>query len=90
MSQFEEIPSPGYGFQGSRVRKSRALAACTGKTLGMPSKQAACLRATAQSKHWPLTARATAGLGWKLLARADRWCENARATPSIAPSIEGP
>ena len=39
MSQFEEIPSPGYGFQGSRVRKSRALAACTGKTLGMPSKQ---------------------------------------------------
>ena len=28
MSQFEEIPSPGYGFQGSRVRKSRALAAC--------------------------------------------------------------
>jgi hypothetical protein len=47
-------------------------------------------RATAQSKHWPLTARATAGLGWKLLARADRWCENARATPSIAPSIEGP
>ena len=25
-------------------------------------------RATAQSKHWPLTARATAGLGWKLLA----------------------
>ena len=31
MSQFEEIPSPGYGFQGSRVRKSRALAAC--KTL---------------------------------------------------------
>ncbi len=35
MSQFEEIPSPGYGFQGSRVRKSRALAAC--KTLA--SKQ---------------------------------------------------
>jgi len=23
MSQFEEIPSPGRGFQGSRVRKSR-------------------------------------------------------------------
>ena len=36
MSQFEAIPSPGYGFQGSRVR--RALAAC--KTLGMLSKQA--------------------------------------------------
>ena len=86
MSQFEEIPSPGYGFQGSRVLGNPALAAC--KTLGMPSKQAS--RATAQSKHWPLTARATAGLGWKLLARADRWCENARATPSIAPSIEGP
>ena len=35
MSQFEEIPSPGRGFQGSRVLGIRALAAC--KTLA--SKQ---------------------------------------------------
>ena len=31
MSQFEEIPSPGCGFQGSRVLGNPALAAC--KTL---------------------------------------------------------
>ena len=37
MSQFEEIPSPGRGFQGSRALGG--LAACTGKTLGIPSKQ---------------------------------------------------
>ena len=41
MSQFEEIPSPGRGFQGSAFG-NRALAAC--KTLGIPSKnQQACL-----------------------------------------------
>ena len=28
MSQFEEIPSPGCGFQGSRVLGNPALAAC--------------------------------------------------------------
>ena len=36
MSQSEEIPPPGRGFQGSALR-NRGLAACTsGKTLGMP------------------------------------------------------
>ena len=33
MSQVEEIPSPGRGFQGSRAN---GLAAC--KTLGIPSR----------------------------------------------------
>ena len=51
MSQFEEIPSPGYGFQGSRVRKSRALAACTGKTLGMPSVLTALARGISQTRE---------------------------------------
>ena len=36
MSQFEEIPSPGRGFQGSRALGG--LAAC--KTLGILSKRA--------------------------------------------------
>ena len=38
MSQFEEIPSPGCGFQGSRVWEIPRASAC--KTLGISSKQA--------------------------------------------------
>ena len=48
MSQSEEIPSPGRGFQG--FAKSRELAACTGKTLGIPGSYKLVLLGQRQDK----------------------------------------
>ena len=46
MSQFEEIPSQGRGFQGARVLGNRALAAC--KTLASRSMRSALELRTAR------------------------------------------